>query len=339
MKAKGSIDLVEPAWKAQGSDYVTALAWSPDGTRLAAAFADGPIHILQGESGRLAHELPGHGMGTLALDWSGDGRWLASGGQDGKARIWNPADGREIRAHDGSSGWVEHIAFSPRANHLATAAGKHVKIWQEDGSLLQAHDDHASTVSGLSWLRNGCELASCCYGGAKLWRLGRKEPQQHFQWKGSFLSLSLSPNEKHLAAGCQDASLFVWNVKTAKNLSMSGYPGKIGLLHWSATSRYLATGAGRDAVLWDFSGAGPADREPLVLSRHVDRIADLRFHPKTALLATAGDDGMVIFWNAAQRSIKDLCILKDSLSRLAWSPIERQLAVGTSTGGVYLLEG
>jgi hypothetical protein len=43
-------------------------------------------------------------------------------------------------------------------------------------------------------------------------------------------------------------------VKTAKNVGMSGYPGKIGLLDWNASSRYLASAAGKEAVLWDFSG-------------------------------------------------------------------------------------
>lgn len=331
---KHPINLIEPRWRVMGSDYVTALAWSMDGSTLAAASASGPILLLEGVTGRVVHELPGHGMGTLALDWSRDGRWLASGGQDGKARMWDATTGSEAQVLEGGSGWVEHVAWSPRTNQLATAAGKCLKLWKDDGELIQAHDDHASTVTGLAWLRDGRQLTNACYGGAKLWRVGRQQAEQHFQWKGSFLSLSLSPNDKHLAAGCQDASLFVWNVKTAKNVGMSGYPGKIGLLDWNASSRYLATGSGKEAVLWDFSGAGPANREPLVLSRHVDRIADLRFHPQQDILATAGEDGMLIFWNIPEGGMKALCILKSQLSRLAWNPQGVSLAVGTAEGDI-----
>jgi WD40 repeat protein len=334
LKEKGPIDLIEPRWRVMGSDYVTALAWSTDGSTLAAASASGPILLLAGETGRVVHELPGHGMGTLALDWSRDGRWLASGGQDGKARVWDAHTGVETRVLDGGSGWVEHVAWSPRANQLATAAGKFVKLWKDDGELIQIHDDHASTVTGLAWLRDGRELTTACYGGVKLWRVGRKQPEKYFQWKGSFLSLSLSPNDKRLAAGCQDASLFVWNVTTAKNVRMSGYPGKIGLLDWNASSRYLASGSGKEAVLWDFFGAGPGNQEPLVLSRHGDRVADLRFHPQQDILATAGEDGMLILWYIPEGGMKALCILKSQLSRLAWNPQGVSLAVGTAEGDI-----
>jgi WD40 repeat protein len=334
VKEKRPIDLIEPRWRVMGSDYVTALAWSPDGSTLAAASASGPILLLEEEAGRVVHELPGHGMGTLALDWSRDGRWLASGGQDGKARVWDTSTGSEAQVLEGGNGWVEHVTWSPRTNHLATAAGRFLKLWKDDGELIQSHDDHASTVTGLAWLHDGRQLTTACYGGVKLWRVGRRGAEQHFQRKGSFLSLSLSPSDKYLAAGCQDASLFVWNVKTAKNVGMSGYPGKIGLLDWNASSRYLATGSGKEAVLWDFSGAGPANREPLVLGRHVDRIADLRFNPKQDVLATAGEDGMLILWNLPEGGMQDLCILKNQLSRLAWSPRGAALAVGSADGEI-----
>ncbi|MEW6037027.1 MAG: WD40 repeat domain-containing protein [Pseudomonadota bacterium] len=334
LSEKAPIQLIEPQWRIVGGDYVTALAFSPDGSMLAAASAGGPILLIEGETGRVVHELSGHGLGTLALDWSRDGRRLASGGQDGKARIWDAASGSEVARLDGGSGWVEHVAWSPSADQLATAAGKVVKLWNDDGETIHVHDDHASTVTGLAWLRDGRRLATACYGGVKLWRLGRKPEEKHFQWKGSFLSLSLSPDDRHLAAGCQDASLFVWNVKTAKNVGMSGYPGKIGLLDWNPSSRYLASGAAKDAVLWDFSGKGPADREPLVLSRHADRIADLRFHPKQDILATAGEDGMLILWRIPEGVIRNLCILKNPLSRLAWNPQGMALAVGSAEGEV-----
>ena len=132
------------------------------------------------------------------------------------------------------------------------------QIWKDEGDLIQVHDNHACTATGLAWLRDARGLTTTCYGGVKLWRVGRKPPEKHFQWKSSFLSLSISPNDKHLAAGCQDTSLFVWNGRNDKNVGMSGYPGKISLLGWNASSRYLASGAGKEAVLWDFAGAGPA---------------------------------------------------------------------------------
>jgi len=90
------------------------------------------------------------------------------------------------------------------------------QIWKDEGDLIQVHDNHACTATGLAWLRDGRGLTTTCYGGVKLWRVGRKPPEKHFQWKSSFLSLSISPNDKHLAAGCQDTSLFVWHVRLSR---------------------------------------------------------------------------------------------------------------------------
>jgi WD40 repeat protein len=334
---KNSIALIDPAWTAQGSDYVTALAWAPDGKRLAAACADGTLRLLHPATGETTQELSGHSLGTLVLDWSGDGRWLASGGQDGKARLWEATTGREAAALDGGGAWVEHLAWSSRGQRLATAAGRALRVWNEQGERLCGFDAHVSTISGLAWLRNGRQLATSCYGGVHLWKLGQSRPEKRFEWKGSFLSLALSPNDRHAAAGCQDASMIVWNVKTGKNLGMSGYPGKVVRLDWDTGSRFLASVAGTDTVLWDFSGAGPADRKPLTLSRHVGRVADLKFHPKKCILATAGDEGMLVIWRLPQGRIGHLAFLEQPVSVLAWHPDGEALAVGSAEGEVALI--
>ena len=46
-------------WAAQLDDYVIDLAWSPDGSRLAAASAAGPVRLLAAGEGALLHELAG----------------------------------------------------------------------------------------------------------------------------------------------------------------------------------------------------------------------------------------------------------------------------------------
>ena len=56
-------------WAAVLDDYVIDLAWSPDGTQLAAAAASGPVSIFQSLNGARLHELPGHDNGTNCLAW------------------------------------------------------------------------------------------------------------------------------------------------------------------------------------------------------------------------------------------------------------------------------
>jgi len=67
---------------------VWQVAFSPDGTLLAAASGDGMIRIWDVESGLLAATLAGHSKAATSLAFSPDGRWLASGGLDGKVVLW-----------------------------------------------------------------------------------------------------------------------------------------------------------------------------------------------------------------------------------------------------------
>ena len=71
-------------WAATLDDYAIDLAWSPDGTQLAAASAAGPVSLFVAADGARRHELPGHENGTNCLAWQpGTGTLLATGGQDG----------------------------------------------------------------------------------------------------------------------------------------------------------------------------------------------------------------------------------------------------------------
>ena len=49
----------ETRWQAEIGEHVIALAWSPDGTGLAAAAAGGPITLCYGLTGRIRYVLPG----------------------------------------------------------------------------------------------------------------------------------------------------------------------------------------------------------------------------------------------------------------------------------------
>ena len=345
---------LEASWTADIGDYVTALAWAPDGRTLAAAAANGPVFLLDAVSGRTVRILSGHGFGTLAVDWSRDGRWVATGGQDGKARIWEAATGAEVAGMDGGAAWVEHVAWSPASDTLATAAGKHLKLWQADGSLLAALAPHPSTITGLQWRADGTSLASSAYGGVRIWRVGcqvgrhmgsqrpdegaaRGLPSQVFPWNGPLIALRWSPDGKHLACGCQDGSVHVWNTETGDDLEMTGYPFKVRELAWDREGRYLATGGGPSAIVWDFAGKGPAGSRPKVLSAHGDRIAEMAFGPDGPLLVTGGQDGAAFFWNVTEPKRPLAVGLQEApVSRLAWQPGGRQVAIGYASGAVAL---
>jgi WD40 repeat protein len=328
------IVMLQPRWLGTRADYVRVLRWSPDGKKLAVALADGTVRLTNPGNGMEEDTREAHDGGVLCLEWSPDGRWLSSGGEDGQACLWDAAGDSPAEPLAGGSAWVEHLAWSPRGSRLATAAGRQLRLWNTRGEAIGEYSGHASTVTGLYWLREGRLLVTACYGGLTLWRTGQADYERHFPWKGSFVNLALSPNNRHCAAATQESSLLVFDLKSGEKVGMSGYPGKVKRLAWDSRSRYLATAAGNEAILWDFAGAGPAGSRPRQFRRHVDRINDLAFHPRQSVLATGGADGILILWHVPDGRITQLSILDGAISALAWSPTVDALAVGTASGAV-----
>ncbi|MFE2302454.1 WD40 repeat domain-containing protein, partial [Streptomyces sp. NPDC059445] len=72
---------------------MAAVAWGPDGTRLATASHDHTARIWDPATGGVLHTLLGHSASVAAVVWSPDGTRLATASHDHTARIWDPATG------------------------------------------------------------------------------------------------------------------------------------------------------------------------------------------------------------------------------------------------------
>ncbi|HEY7355539.1 MAG TPA: hypothetical protein VH590_03700, partial [Ktedonobacterales bacterium] len=76
-------------YRGAGAD-VRAVAWSPDGKRLACAGnITGTAEIMEAASGKTLFTSRCHELSVDALAWSSDGSRVASGSFDRTARIWN----------------------------------------------------------------------------------------------------------------------------------------------------------------------------------------------------------------------------------------------------------
>ncbi len=336
--SKGQPERLRKRWQDRMGDYVIGLRWSPTGTRLAAAQVDGPVRVYDARTGTVMLRLPGHGFGTTDLGFSHDGSRLATCGQDGRVRFWDPKTGGEKTAVAGGVAWVEHLAWSPTENLLASAAGKSLRLWDADGAPLRVFEEHASTVSDVKWRPKTRQLSTTAYGALTLWDPDRNGPVQRFEWKGSILVHEWSPNGQLVATGDQDATVHFWFASTGQDLQMYGYPTKVRELSWDATSRYLATGGGPVVTVWDCGGKGPEGTTPFQMQGHDANLTAVAFQHAGPLLASAGADGLVIVWQPP-KTTRPLAgaQLDAEVTQLAWSPDDKLLAVGTSAGEVLVV--
>lgn len=76
---------------------IFALAWSPDGSKIAVAGAAPQVNIYDAETGKLIAAATGHQAGIYTLAWSPDSATLATGGFDGKVRFYEAGSGKLTR--------------------------------------------------------------------------------------------------------------------------------------------------------------------------------------------------------------------------------------------------
>lgn len=324
-------------WSAAVGDYAIAGGWTRDGAALVVGDTAGGVYAFDGKSGASAWAQQGaHDGGLLAMAIHPSETAFATAGQDGRVLIWDVAEGQVKQAIDVGSAWVENVAWSPDGQWLAASCSRQVHAYGADGGEVWRSDDHPSTVSAIAW-SGAEELATACYGRVTFFDASTGELRQKLEWKGSLVSMVLSPDGDIVACGSQDNSVHFWRRSTEQDSMMSGYPGKPSALAFDDTGTLLATGGGEVVTVWSFQGGDPEGTRPGVLELHVQPVTTLAFARRAMRLASGARDGGVVVWSLERDGDGDpegIAVVADAVSELYWRPDGRALAALDAQGGV-----
>jgi WD40 repeat protein/tRNA A-37 threonylcarbamoyl transferase component Bud32 len=142
---------------------VYAVAFSPNGKRLAAAGRDGKVKVWDAvAAGKGLVPLEGHQGPVQALAFNHDGTRLASAGQDGTVRVWDVASGGKALVL-ANSGNTFGVAFSPDGKQIASGGTDNtVKVWDATagGAPLAVLKGHTQAVMGVAFSPDGKRIAS-----------------------------------------------------------------------------------------------------------------------------------------------------------------------------------
>ncbi|KAF2686545.1 hypothetical protein K458DRAFT_415891 [Lentithecium fluviatile CBS 122367] len=111
-----------PDGKTLASASVMAVAFSPNGKTLASASGDGTVKLWDAGSGKALQTLKGHSSWVNSVAFSPDGKTLASASGDGTVKLWDAGSGKALQTLKGHSSWVNSVAFSPDGKTLARLA-------------------------------------------------------------------------------------------------------------------------------------------------------------------------------------------------------------------------
>jgi WD40 repeat protein len=315
------------------SGLVRAVAWSPDGTRLASGSQDTTIRIWGAESGReIAVWHPGAGSVEF-LDWSPDSTRLVSGHGDASVRIWDAGSGRQEHVLTGHKGIVHGVGWSPDATRLAScSADGTVRIWDlkaENEPLVLTSP--GSWVVSVTWSPDGARLASTHFDKTiRVWDAARGQHLCNLPGFDLYLGMTAwSLDGSQVASGDEAGHIAVWDASNGKRVrTLVSSKAYVSSVAWQPRGWLLAA-AGYDGMVhvWDMTSG----RETRRLSGHTDDIHTICWSPDGSRLASASTDQTVRVWDADQAggAITWKAHTGDVWS-VAWSPDGLQLASGTS---------
>ena len=340
------------------SEYVTAIAWSPNGKYVAAATASGEVILLDDAiavpniSQKLTELQKPTEIAVDCLGFSADGGWLATGGQDGKVRVWklekdqlDQLDQWAIAATiDLGKTWIEHLVWHPSRAEIAFTFGKYVQVWSADTlDIVTTLHFEKSTVLAIAWHPSGEYLSVSGDGGFKTWAAQDWYADPILvEIPTTITKIAWDHVGQYMVASTLDNQIVVMQwLGTDFDTSpwrMQGFPAKIRSFDWSAskTSPLLSSSSGSGIFTWEQHADLNIGWQGESIKGHNSVVGFVTFKPKSQVLASADENGRIAIWENAKDWVQVLDTPMGGITALQWQPQGRKLAAANADGDLMI---
>jgi WD40 repeat protein len=275
--------------------------------------------------------------GGAILCPASDGKRIVTGGDDGKLAALDAKGVVTDLATDQKRRWIDNVALHPDGA-VAWSAGKTAFV--RSGKAEDKTFDMPSTVGGLAFAPKGLRLAVAHYNGVTLWFPNMAANPEFLEWAGSHLAVTFSPDNKFLVTAMHEPAMHGWRLADNRHMRMSGYPGRVRSMSWSAGGKGLATSGADTVIIWPFASKdGPMGKEPSMLAPLQARVSMVACHPKQDIMAAGYGDGTVLMVRLEDGA--EILVRRNGggpVSALAWNARGTLLAFGTEDGDAGIVE-
>jgi len=309
------------------SARISALACSPDGSKIASSSEDGTVKLWS-TNGTLLRTLTAQSCPVTALAWSPDGAKIAAGTYYGGYYYGTPGMGLTY-LWQAPSGWtaanvslvsistnlfgkVTVLAFSANSLQLVSGceAGSNVVTSVPNGSFVATLPAYNTAVepaavtsaafSAKGMMASGCEDSTVCVYGSS-WNLLWTSINAANAHQTNVTAVAFSPDGSLLATASLDQTIKIWSTANwACLLTMSGHTNGVSSVAFSPDGQKIVSGSVDGTVkIWDRASGNclvtiPAQALPVTATL---------FSMDSSLVISGGDDGTVRLFSAADGSV------------------------------------
>ena len=297
----------------QFEDVVHTLAFTPDGTVLAAAGGNTEgfdIHLWDVASGRDIGFLNGHSDIVWNMAFSPDGQLLVSASSDGTAKVRDWRNGDILKILEFPSE-VTSVSFSPDGQNLAVGG--------VDETVNQIRNASVWTFAVDSW-----------------------EPLVKFPEYLNITALAYSPDGSMLVGGGTSRNVQVWRTSDGTSVFTLNHAHQVGKAAISPDGSTVATTTCLTVVntecteggvwLWDL----PTGKLLRKLGNFADIVGDVAFSADGSTLIAASHNGTLRFYRTTDYQTLFDFTAPGRISAMALSPDGGLLATGDFNGEVHL---
>jgi WD40 repeat protein len=283
------------------SDQVFAVAWSPDGNRIASGSADETVQVWDAVDGGNTFTYKGHSDVVHAVAWSPGGKRIASASWDKTVQVWDAVDGGNVFIYQEHRGAVRAVAWSLDGIRLASGSvDETVQVWDAaDGGNAFTYKGHSNVVQAVSWSPDGKRLASASWDKTvQVWDAVDGGNVYTYQGHANYVNAAAwSPDGKRIASASSDNTVQVWDAVDGGNVfTYQGHHDVVFSVAWSLDGKRIASASADETVqVWDAMDGGNV----FTYQGHANPVHAVAWSPDGKYLASGSWDKTAQVWEAS----------------------------------------